>query len=150
MNPRFLSFITLFCMLLLVGCDSNESPDSCLTVTPDENYELSGETMTTNFTPASKTYTVSNTCSEDILFSVEENARWLDVEIDAFGGVAESGTLAAGSTIEVDIEVRYGTDDISRLNQLPPGNFRTELRFNDEANDTRISLIADLVVTSSP
>lgn len=150
MNPRFFSVLTLFCMLLLVGCDSNESEDSCLTVTPDENFELSGETMTTNFTPEVKTYSVTNTCSEDILFSAEENVRWLDVEIEAFGGVEESGTLAAGATLAVDIEVRYGSDDPSRLNQLAPGNYRTELRFNDEANDTRVTLLANLVVSSSP
>lgn len=150
MNLRFLTLNVFLCALLFVSCDTNNDEDSCLTVTPDENYELSGETMTTAFTPASKTYTVSNTCSEDVLFSVEENVRWLDVEIEAFGGVDESGTLEAGATINVDIEVRYGGDDIQRLNQLPPGIYRTELRFNDDGNDTRITHIADLTVTSSP
>ncbi len=144
-------FPTLLCctVLLLSSCDSNNSEDSCLNVAPDENYVLSGVTMTTNFTPEVKSYMVQNTCAEDILFAVDENVRWLDVEIDEFGGVEESGTLAAGATIQVDIEVRYGSDDPARLNQLAPGIYRTEIRFNDTGNDTRVTQVADLTVTAA-
>ena len=143
-------FSTMLCctVLLLSSCDSNNSEDSCLNVTPDENYVLSGETMTTNFSPEVKSYMVQNTCAEDILIAVDEDVRWLDVEIDAFGGVEESGTLAAGTTIQVDIEVRYGADNAARLNQLPPGIYRTEIRFNDTGNDTRVTQVADLTVTT--
>ncbi|MFK7847692.1 MAG: hypothetical protein AB8G77_20535, partial [Rhodothermales bacterium] len=143
MTMRFISFLVI---LLLVSCDSN-SDESCLTVTPDETYTLSGTAMTTDFTPAVKTYAVRNTCTLDVMLSVEEDVRWLDVEIDAFGD-NEAGTLSAGVSIDVDIEVRYGSDNIQRLDQLEAGSYSAELRFVDETNTTQVDRLVTATVNS--
>jgi len=129
------------------GCDSDgSSGNSCLAVTPDEAYAVSGAARSQSFTPVAKTYAVRNTCSEDVMLVVTEDKRWLDVEIAAFGGVDESGLLRAGTSIDVDIELRYGSDDPNRLNQLAPGSYSASIHFDDDTNDTRVTRSVELVV----
>lgn len=140
--------LTLVGALLLVSCGSNTSDKLCLTVTPNEAYRLSGTSMTTNFVPAAKTYTVRNSCSQDVQLSVEEEVRWLDVEIDAFGGVDEFGILSANASIDVVIEVRYGSDNPQRLNQLEAGSYQAELRFDDDTNGERVVRSVNLTVNA--
>ena len=148
MTSRLHILLVSLCVLFFASCDSS-SDESCLTVTPSENYVLSGTAMTTNFTPASKTYTVSNTCGTDIMLAVVEEVRWLDVEIDAFGGGGnESGTLSADTSIDVVIEVRYGTDNAERLDQLDPGSYNADLRFEDDTNNEDVSLMVNLTVNT--
>lgn len=148
MTSRFLPLVALLCPLLLVSCDSSSDED-CLSVTPNDDYILSGAAFSMNFAPASKTYTVRNTCGSDITLSVEEEVRWLDVEIDAFGGGgAESGPLAAGGSVSVAIEVRYGADNPERLDQLAAGSYTAELRFVDETNDGLAVRSVELTVSA--
>ena len=104
--------------------------------------------MTTTFTPDAKTYAVRNKCSEDVRLSVEEDVRWLDVEIDAFGGEDEFGTLSANSSVDVVIEVRYGDDNPQRLDQLASGTYTAELHFDDDTNDKRVVRSVDLTVNA--
>ncbi len=131
---------------MLIGCDSN-SDEACLEVTPTEAYVLAGTAMSTSFSPDAKVYQVRNSCGEDIVLSVEEDVRWLDVEIDAFaGGTEESGALAAGARIDVRVEVRYGSDTPERLDQLDAGSYEAELRFVDETNGAHITRSVDLTV----
>lgn len=145
MMSRILSFLAISCMLLLIGCDSSDDI-SCLTVTPVEDYILSGTSFTTDFSPASKTYTVTNTCDDDVLLSVQEDVRWLDVEIAAFGGGGnEAGMLDPDTSVEVVIEVRYGTDNPERLDQLESGTYEAEIDFSDESNTN--SVIRDVNLT---
>ena len=83
------------------------------------------------------------------MLSVEEDVRWLDVEIEAFGGGGmESGTPNGNTSIDVDIEVRYGTDNPQRLNQLEADTYQAQLRFKDETNNTQITRLVDLVVNT--
>ena len=149
MTPRSLSLFTLLSILILTGCDSN-SDESCLTVTPDDRYTISGTAQTTTFTPETKTYSVRNTCTEDVMLSVEEDVRWLDVEIPAFGEIDESGMLGAGTSIDVDIEVRYGSDNAERLNQLAAGTYGTDLRFEDDTNGDTVTRLVELTVNAAP
>lgn len=149
MIPRSLLIFAALGILFLVSCGTNAtSGGTCLAVTPDEPYVLSGTAMTTAFAPNAKTYVVRNTCSEDVRLSVEEDVRWLDVEIDAFGGVDEFGILSAGTSIDVVIEVRYGDDNPQRLDQLAPGTYEAELRFDDDTNDKRVVRSVDLTVNA--
>ncbi len=146
MISRFVFLLVVFAMVCFAGCDSSFEED-CLMVSPQEDFSISGRSMTMNFTPESKTYAVTNSCSEDIVLSVEEEVRWLDVDIAAFGGGGnERGSLIAGTTIDVVVEVRYGSDDPERLNQLAAGNYRADLRFDDVTNDNRILRSVDVTV----
>lgn len=105
--------------------------------------------MTMDFTPAAKTFTVRNTCDIDVMLSVEEDVRWLDVEIDAFGGGdLEAGMLSAAGSVEVVIEVRYGSDNIQRLDQLEAGSYSAELRFVDETNTTQVDRLVTATVNT--
>lgn len=142
---RLSLLLTALTVFLTASCDSN-AEDSCLTVTPDEAYTLSGTAQTTNFLPATKTYTVRNTCDSNLMLSVEEEVRWLDVEIDSYGD-AEAGPLAAGANLEVRIEVRYGTDNSERLDQLAPGTYGADLRFRDTSNNTEVVQAVNLTVS---
>ena len=146
MKSHFSFLLLIGASLLLFSCDSNSDED-CLTVTPNENYVLSGTAQTTDFTPATKTYTVSNTCDSDVMLSVEEDVRWLDVDIPAFGGGGnEAGTLNADTSIEVTVEVRYGSDNPERLDQLAAGTYQADLRFLDTTNNGAIIRSVDLTV----
>lgn len=145
-TPRSLGYAALAAFVLLVGCDS-ASDEDCLEVTPDEAYVLSGTAMTTNFAPASKRYTVRNSCSSDVDLSVEEDARWLDVDIAGAGG-AESGVLRGGGSINVDVGVVYGSDNPERLDQLAAGSYTAELRFVDETNDSEVVRSVQLTVNA--
>ena len=143
---RFSFCLTLLCALTLFGCDSNNG-DSCLTVTPNEDYFIAGTAATTTFSPASKTYTVSNMCDEEVLLSVEEDVRWLDVDIEAFGGGSnEAGLLNPGTSVDVLIEVRYGTDNPERLDQLPAGLYEADVNFEDESNRSSVTRKVNLTV----
>lgn len=132
----------------LVRCDLGDA-SSCLIVSPDESFVLSGTAMSTSFTPESRSYSVRNTCREQVELSVEEDVRWLDVEIAAFGGVDEFGPLAAGESVSVDIEIRYGLDDAERLDQLSPGEYEVEIRFVDDTNETEVIRGVELMVSQS-
>lgn len=144
---RVYPILVVLSAFTLVRCDSGDAA-SCLSVTPDESYVLAGAAQSTAFVPDSKTYTVRNTCSSEVDLVVEEDERWLDVEIAAFGGVAESGPLAGGASLAVVLEVRYGTDTPERLNQLAPGAYQAEIRFEDTTNDTRVVRDVELTVTA--
>ena len=149
MNIRLSCFLVFLSMFFLSSCDSNTSNESCLTVTPNESYTIAGSALSQDFTPAVKTYTVRNTCDTDVMISVEEDVRWLDVDIDAFGGGGnEAGLLASGITIDVDVEVRYGSDNPQRLDQLDPGMYETELSFIDETNNAQTIRPVNLTVAA--
>lgn len=132
---------------LFVGCDSGGESNNCLTVTPDESYTLAGTAMTTSFAPNSKTYVVRNNCDTSVMLSVEEDVRWLDVEIDAFG-TAESGVLTASASVEVRVEVRYGSDNPERLDQLSPGSYTAVLRFVGESDSGLVDRTVQLTVNN--
>ncbi len=143
--------LSALALVLLARCDGGEDGALCITVSPEEGYALSGTAGTSSFAPASMTYTVQNICSEDIELSVEENVRWLDVDIAAFGGgSSESGTVTAGQSISVIIEVRYGTDDPERLNLLAEGAYSTDVTFEDDTNDDRVTREVNLTVNPAP
>ena len=138
----------LFAIVAVVtfaACDSGGSGELCLSVTPNESYTLSGAATTMNFAPATKTYTVQNTCGSQLTLSVEEDVRWLDVEIDAFGS-SESGSLGAGASIDVDVEVVYGDDNSERLDQLAAGSYSAEIRFEDDTNGSSVTRSVNLTV----
>ncbi|MBX2819895.1 MAG: hypothetical protein KTR29_09455 [Rhodothermaceae bacterium] len=148
MKSHFSFLLLIGASLLIFSCDSNSDED-CLTVTPNENYALSGTAQMADFTPATKTYTVSNTCDSDVMLSVEEDVRWLDVDIPAFGGGGnEAGTLNADSSIEVTVEIRYGSDNPERLDQLAAGMYEADLEFIDESNNATIVRVVNLTVNS--
>lgn len=148
MMSRPLLVFAAFGALVLAGCNPGTTPgDACLEVTPNERYALSGTATTMDFTPNAKTYAVRNSCDEDVALSVEEDVRWLDVEIAAFG-TAESGVLAAGSSVDVVVEVRYGNDNPQRLDQLAPGSYRADLRFVDDTNDGSVVRSVELTVNA--
>lgn len=148
MNNRSLSLLLILSVLTLAACSSdNNSDGDCLSVTPNEDYVLSGTATLTDFVPASKTYTVRNNCDEDIALSIDEDVRWLDVEIAGSG--SEQGVLVAGGTITVAIEVRYGTDNPQRLDQLDPGSYDAEILFEDESNDETVTRDVDLTVLAN-
>ena len=149
MTSRVCTALATLSVVAFAGCDSDgSSGDLCLAVTPNETYTVSGEAMSLTFTPAAKTYAVRNTCSEEVMLVVSEDKRWLDVEIAAFGGVDESGAIAAGASIDVDIELRYGSDDPDRLNQLAPGSYSASIHFDDDTNDTRVTRSVELTVNA--
>ena len=146
-TPRLLIFAALAVFGPLVGCDSNsDSDEDCLEVTPGDAYVLSGTAMTTNFAPASKTYTVRNTCSDSVDLSIEEDERWLDVDIVGFS--SESGELSGGGTISVELGVVYGMDNPERLDQLEAGSYASDVRFVDESNDKEIVRSVQLTVNA--
>lgn len=148
MMSRPLLVFAAFGTLVLAGCNPGAPPgDACLVVAPNEPYALSGTAMTMDFTPDAKTYTVRNSCDEDVTLSVEEDVRWLDVEIAAFG-TAESGVLEAGSSVDVVVEVRYGNDNPQRLDQLAPGSYQADLRFVDDTNDGSVARSVELTVNA--
>ena len=148
MTSFSISLLAALSVLILVGCDS-ASDESCLNVTPNESYALSGTAMTMDFSPDAKTYTVRNTCDTGVMLSVVEDVRWLDVEIETFGGGGnESGMLNTDTSISVVIEVRYGSDNLQRLDQLTPGTYVAELRFEDNTNNTQIVYSVDLTINT--
>lgn len=145
-TPRTLGWAALAAFVLLVGCDS-ASDEDCLEVTPDEAFVLSGTAMTMNFAPATKTYTVRNSCDSDVDLSIEEGERWLDVNIAGAGG-AESGVLSGGGSINVSVEVVYGSDSPERLDQLAEGSYDSEVHFVDETNDSEVVRSVQLTVNA--
>lgn len=146
-NPLgyYLTIFTAFSSLALFGCDSNNT-NNCLSVSPNEAYTITGNAGTMNFAPASKTFTVRNICDYDIILAVDEDERWLDVEIDAYDP-AERGPLAASATVSVRIEVRYGSDNPERLDQLSAGDYDTDIRFIGESDNGELFRQVDLTVS---
>lgn len=140
-----LSCTAAYMMLFLSACGSSSGGSTCFSITPDETYIISGTAMTQAFSPDSKTYTVRNTCSADADLSVEEDVRWLDIEIAAFGA-DEFGTVPASGSVAVVIEVRYGSDLPDRLDQLPAGAYQTPVDFVDETNGGSTSRSVNLTV----
>lgn len=145
MHKRLIIPVVASTILLLSACDSNNEGSSCFEVTPNESYNISGAQGTTTFTPASKAYTVRNNCSDSAELSVEEDVRWLDVDIAAFGD-NEFGTVQASSSVIVIVEVRYGSDLPDRLDQLPGGTYQTPVEFIDDTNDGSTSRSVNLTV----
>lgn len=139
--------VALVACLFLIGCDMSDDDANCLTVTPNESFVISGTAATTNFTPASKTYVLRNTCDMDVTVSVEEDVRWLDVEIDAFEP-EEFGVVNASTSINVEIEVRYGSDNPERLDQLAAGTYTADLRFVGESDAGRVDRTVQLTVNA--
>lgn len=132
--------LIIFAILILAGCDSDGNGDICITVTPATDYNLTGTAGSTDFTPASMSYQVTNNCSGSIELAVDEAVRWLDVDIAAFGGGSnESGMVTAGQTIEVVIEPVYGADNPERLDQLAPGSYGADVDFNDNTSDSGVT-----------
>jgi len=130
---------------LALGC-SGSADEGCLSIDPSEAFVIEGSVHSIDFAPESKSYTVTNDCDTAVEIDIDDNVRWLDVEIEAFGD-EEGGTVAADDTVEVVIEVRYGTDDPSRLDQLAAGKYDGEIIFEDETNSTTVIRTADLTVS---
>lgn len=115
-------------------------------VEPGDDFLIEGNAHTRGFAPESKSYMVTNDCDAAVEIAVDDDVRWLDVEIDAFGD-EEAGTIGAGASVEVVIEVRYGADNPERLDQLPAGQYEGQVLFEDESNSTSVIRTAAVTVS---
>lgn len=130
---------------LALSC-SGSADEGCLVVDPSDTFLIEGNAHTTDFAPDSKAYVVINDCDAAVEIAVDDDVRWLDVEIEAFGD-EEGGTLGAGASVEVVIEVRYGADNPTRLDQLAAGAYDAQIIFEDKTNSTAVIRTADVTVS---
>lgn len=68
-----------------------------LAVAPTSNYATSGNAGGTTWTPASKTYTLTNAGAQSLSWSVTKTATWLQLSSPT------AGTLAPGASINVSV-----------------------------------------------
>jgi subtilisin family serine protease len=91
-----------------------------LSMTPATGFSSSGP-VGGPFNPATMTYTLTNSGSEQLQFTVNENVSWLDVS-------PVSGTLGPGASRIVNISIDPQAMDLNA------GSYNTSITFNNETN----------------
>ncbi len=103
-------------------------------VLPDEDFIISG-TQGGPFSPLTKTYELSNSGTEEILWDTEADADWIMMAPD-------SGKLSPGESASIAITAS------ETINSLSPGNYIQSLSFFDITNN--IQLNRKLILTILP
>ena len=98
---------------------------TALTLTPEGPLDSEGFTGGP-FTPASKTYDLSNTSAESVPWTAVADQPWVQVNPSA-------GTLAAGQTITVTVGFT------STAASLTAGSYEAEVLFTDTLNDLQLT-----------
>ena len=109
-----------------------------LTVTPGSNFNSEG-VEGGNFSPSSKTYNLENTGEETLVWSVQTDENWADIN------GSTTGTLNPGQDVDVTIELEMG-----RVQGFSPGTynavasfFNTSNGYGDSTRDVRVRVNPD-------